>query len=269
MSRTSGAEQQEAPEGTIDPFLRTISFWAGDRPLAALSGYTTHPMSHYGQGRVSCDFVGLARNRRQQAEPGCFQVYASGCAGNVTAGKFNPNTSDNRETLTQRIQDAMGAAWGNTRTFALDQAGFRSAKLRLEPRNDPGFTVADSLQVLAERSATPFTPFKKCLAAMNLSWRERADAGHRLDVPVLDLGVAQILLLPAESYVEYQLFAQWLRPDSCVLVCGYGECAPGYIPIEKAWDEQETNLHDWCWVARGAETRMKQAIVAALAPGGG
>ena len=56
-------------EGTIDPWLKTLSFWDGDRPLLALSCYATHPMSHYGQGHVSSDFVGLARKQRQKEEP--------------------------------------------------------------------------------------------------------------------------------------------------------------------------------------------------------
>jgi hypothetical protein len=68
-----------------------------------------------------------------------------------------------------------------------------------------------------------------------------------------------------------QLLAQQLRPDSFVCVAGYGECAPGYIPIERAWVEDDTNLHDWCWVAPGAEQRMTTALEAALkkSPNGG
>ena len=85
MSRATSAEAKAAPEGTIDPFLKTISFWNGDRAVCALHGYATHPMSRYGQGMVSCDFVGLARNHRQEDDHGCFQIYTSGCAGNVTA----------------------------------------------------------------------------------------------------------------------------------------------------------------------------------------
>ena len=53
-------------------------------------------------------------------------------------------------------------------------------------------------------------------------------------MPVLDFGMAQLLLLPGESYVEYQLLAQEPRPDSFVVTMGYGECAPGYIPTEQA-----------------------------------
>ena len=49
---------------------------------------------------------------------------------------------------------------------------------------------------------------------MGLSWRERADAGDPIEIPCLDFGVAQWLLLPGESYVEFQLAAQRMRPDS-------------------------------------------------------
>ena len=107
-------------------------------------------------------------------------------------------------------------------------------------------------------------PFGQCLAAMGLSWRKRCAAGQPIDVPSIDFGPAQLLLLPAESYVEFQLFAQEQRPKSFVMVMGYGECAPGYIPIERAWRENDDNLGDWCWVGPGSEAAMKQAIAAAL-----
>ena len=47
-TRTSATKDPKAraePEGLIDPFLKTLSFWEGDKPLAALSYYATHPMS--------------------------------------------------------------------------------------------------------------------------------------------------------------------------------------------------------------------------------
>jgi hypothetical protein len=64
--------------------------------------------------------------------------------------------------------------------------------------------------------------------------------------------------------VEYQLLAQALRPDALVLTLGYGDCAPGYIPTERHWDEGDSNLRDWCWVARGAERLMTDALRSAL-----
>src|SRR5262249_24988053 len=154
------------------------------------------------------------------------------------------------------------AAWAATKRQPLERVAFRAAPLRLEPRGGPGFAVAD----LQQRLTADKRPFGQCLAALGLSWRKRADAGHKLSVPVLDLGKAQLVLMPAESYVEYQPLAQRLRPDAFVVVAGYGECAPGYIPIERAWKERDGNLADWCWVAPGSEEAMTRALAAALKP---
>ncbi len=259
-SATRDPYARDQPEGTIDPWLETLSFWDGDKPVAALSCYATHPMSYYGKGGVSADFVGLARKRRQADDPAVFQAYLSGCSGNVTAGKYNDGAPDNRPILADRLYRAMTAAWEATKRVPLTSVSFRSLPLRLEPRGGPGFTVAD----LTKRLTSDPKPFGQCLAALGLSWRKRADAGHKIDVPVLDFGAVQFLLLPAESYVEYQLLAQRLRPDSFVMVAGYGECAPGYIPTEKAVEEGDANLRDWCWVAPGAEKAMTAVLTEAL-----
>jgi hypothetical protein len=71
-------------------------------------------------------------------------------------------------------------------------------------------------------------------------------------------------LLPGESYVEFQLHAQKLRPDSLVITLGYVECAPGSVPTEQAFDKGDGNLRDRCWVAPGAERAMARARGAAL-----
>jgi hypothetical protein len=76
-------------------------------------------------------------------------------------------------------------------------------------------------------------PFDRSEAAMGLAWYERVRRDHRIELPVLDPGPAQ-LLLPGEACVEFQLHAQFLRPESFVMVLGYGECGTGYIPIERA-----------------------------------
>jgi hypothetical protein len=264
MSATRDPKLREYPEGTIDPWLKLLSFWDKDKAIAVLGAYATHPMSYYGKGGVTADFVGLARKRFQADHPQAAVLYLSGCSGNVTAGKYNDGAPENRPVLADKIYKGMTAAWEATKKQPLQQLAFRSAKLRLDPRNDAGFTVAD----LTKRLTTDPKPFGQCLAALGLSWRKRADAGFQLDVPVVDFGPAQYLLLPAEAYVEYQLHAQQVRPDAFVMTAGYGECAPGYIPTERAVEEKDSNLHDWCWVAPGAEKAMKAAIEAALKPVG-
>jgi hypothetical protein len=260
MSATRDPAIRAAEDGLIDPWLRTLSFWDGDRPVVALSVYATHPMSYYGRGGASADFVGLARKRRHADDPGVLQIYASGCSGNVTAGKYNDGATENRPALAERMYRAMKAAWTDTQRRPIGELTFRSAKLRLEPRDGPGFTTAD----LRKRLTDDPRPFGQCLAALGLSWRKRADAGATIDVPALDWGGVQLVLLPAEAYVEYQLLAQKLRPDAFVVTLGYGESAPGYIPTEQAVRENDANLHDWNWVAPGSEARMARALREAL-----
>lgn len=268
-NRSSGSgglpAQSAAPEGTIDPWMRALSFWDEDQPVCVVSNYAIHPMSYWGGGGVTSDFPGLARERRQAETPGVFQIYTSGASGNVTAGKYNDaSRHENRPVLTHRLYRAMVDAWNATQRFPLTQAAFRSIPLPLKPRDDHGLTAAELTAKLDETE----DPRVQCFTALGISWRERMDAGHVLDLPAIDFGPAQILLLPGESYVEFQLFAQQQRPDSFVMTLGYGECGTGYVPIERAWAEHDKNIDSWGWVAPGSESIMHTAIAAALAQSG-
>jgi hypothetical protein len=99
---------------------------------------------------------------------------------------------------------------------------------------------------------------------MGLSSRKMHPAGHEIDVAAIDLGEAQIVLLPGESLVGYQLMAQKMRPDQFVMAIGYGECAPGYIPTDAASREGYAESQQWCWVAPEVESRMAEALRKAL-----
>ena len=259
-SATRNAFAIEADEGTIDPWLKTISFWDGDVPLVAASFYAVHPMSYYGQGEVSADFPGLARRQREAALPGVAQLYVSGASGNVTAGKYNTGARENRPVLAARLAAAMATAWDKTVRQPVGSLGFRVARVNFEPRSDRGFSESELEAVLQPGNR----PFQQCLAAMGLSWRRRLAAGRPVEVPCLEVGKVSVLLLPGESYIEFQLAAQALRPDRFVCVAGYGDGATGYVPTERHRAEHDSNLGDWCWVAPGAEERLHGAIASAL-----
>ncbi len=49
-SSMSGGDKlkADAPEGEIDPFLKTLSFWDGDVPVCGLHVYSVHPMGRWG-----------------------------------------------------------------------------------------------------------------------------------------------------------------------------------------------------------------------------
>jgi hypothetical protein len=244
-----------APVGEIDPLLRTLSFWNNDTPLVALSTYATHPMSRYGQGEVSADFVGLARRKRQVATPDCLQIYASGCSGDVTAGKFNDGSDSSRAQLIDHLTDAMTAAWNTTQKHSLEHVDFRSTPLMLDFYDHADLSRDRLRALLADETATTE---ERILAAMSLSSRERVDAGQPIDLACVDLGAAKLILFPGESFVGYQLMAQELAPESTVLSLGYGECWTGYIPTDAAFSE---GFHEnWLWVAPGSERRIREAL---------
>ena len=256
-SRSGSKEAQEAAEGDIDPWLRTLSFWDGDEPVCALHNYAVHPMSAYGAGKVSADFPGEARAQMQQAHPGTLQIYSTGCAGNVTAGKYNTGDPANKAVLAGRLHDAMERAWKDTQRTPLTGATFKLTLMPLGARATPKHTE----EVLRQRLAEGVKPFDRSEAAMGLAWYERVKRGHRVEVPAIEFDRAHVLmLLPAEAYVEFQLFAQELRPDAFVMAVGYGECGPGYIPVDRAFRENDGNLNDWAWTPPGSEAVMKAAI---------
>ena len=249
------------PIGLIDPMLRTLSFWNGEKPLAAMSTYAVHPMSYYGRGGVSADFIGIARARMQQEIPDALYLYFSGCSGDVVAGKHNDGTESERVKLAGRMYNAMRSAWENTTHHPLTDVAFQAVRLTLPLRDTGAFTEKEQRRTLQNSSTTIFN---RNLAAMGLSWRARHEAGRPIDVCAIDFGTAQFLLMPAESFVEYQLAAQRLRPSSTVLVAGYAESAPGYIPSESAIQERFIESHTWCWVGPDSPSVMHRTIRNAL-----
>lgn len=236
FTRTSATKDPVArgePEGLIDPVLRTLSLWDGDRPLAALHFYACHPMSYYGDGRVSADFCGLARQKRQDEDPGVFQVYFNGCGGNVTAGKYNDGSKGNRVLLRDRMYNGMVAAWKDTKRTPADTFAWRYQPVRLPARTEPSFGEAESRKVLADPKAPAA---RRNNAAYQIAWLKRV--ATPIEVSCLDFGGrAMTLFLPGESFVEYQLAAQRMRPDAAVQVAAYGDDGPGYIPTAAAYLE--------------------------------
>lgn len=259
-SATADPAVRALPEGIIDPYVKTLSFWNGDTPLAALSAYSTHPMSYYGKGGVSADFVGMARAMRQADMPGVFQMYFTGCSGDTTAGKFNDGNPANRPVLAEKMHQGMVKAWENTQRYPLEQVAFRVAALNLVPKNFGGYSEEDSKKTVADANQKTF---QRNLAAMNLSWRKRVAAGEPIDVPVADFGKAKFVVLPGESFVQYQITAQGLSPDAPLLAAGFGECAPGYIPSAVA-SAEGYNEESWCWVEPGSEPLITQALQIAV-----
>ncbi len=210
---------------------------------------------------MTADFPGLARDRLQEKDESVFQIYASGCSGDTTAGKYNDASELSTRGLQDRLYAAMVASWKAAKRQPLTKLDMRSVPLRLPLRSAAGYSQAELEQQLESDN-----PKQRCLAALGLSWRKRHLADHPIDLPIVDLGSAVMVLLPGETYVRFQLEAQKMRPDDFVMVMGYGESAPGFIPMETAWEENDSNLTSWCWVDPGSERPLMDALKSALVP---
>ncbi|MFP6765068.1 MAG: hypothetical protein VB858_15680, partial [Planctomycetaceae bacterium] len=183
------------------------------------------------------------------------QIYVSGCSGDVTAGKYNDGSQANRELLANRLYVAMQAASAATVKHALKSADVRVARLDLPYRQEEQFQ-ADALLTRIHNDKLDVR--QRIHAAMSLSSRMRVVAGAPIDLPVVDLGAAQIVLFPGEAFVGYQLMAQEMRPDKFVLSIGYGECWPGYIPTKSSVEDKFEDT--WLWVAPGCEEPIRTAL---------
>lgn len=229
---TTDAALRAEPEGVIDPQLSLISFWNGDKSLAALSYYACHPQSYYRTGVPSPDFPGIARFMRGQALPETLHVHFNGAGGNIGAGKYNDGAYENRLALAGRLADAMKQAWLATekRPLAADDVQWHVEKVSL-----PLALHLNREKLIAELQAEP--PSGYIVKADQLAWVERCESGHKIDIACLSLSDIRVLHMPGELFVEYQLAAKAMRPDLHVAMAAYGDCGPGYIGTEVAYGQ--------------------------------
>ncbi len=232
-SRSTDSAAIAAPEGLIDPWLKSVSFWNGDQPLVNLIYYTTHPMSHYGKGDVSSDFVGIARESQQQ-KLGFPQLYFSGAGGNITAGKYNDGSPERRYVLADRVEKAMAQAWENTTKTPVSGGDLNWNSVKVTLPLGPHLIEENLISQLESQETDSLEKFT---AAKHLAWLNRTNEGHPVYVSALNIANIWLLNLPGELFVEYQLAAQQMRPKDLVCTAAYEEYGPGYICTEVAYGQ--------------------------------
>jgi hypothetical protein len=232
-SATKDASVRAEPEGVIDPELKLIAFFDGDKPIVVLTYYATHPQSFYRTGRANPDFPGLARNHRQQVT-GIPHIHFNGASGNITAGKYNDGAPANRPVLAERLEAGMAKAWDALQKSPISSAdvGWTSTKVSLPPADHLNEA---SLASTVGNSSQPIV--KRTLAAAGTVFLRRCRVGVQTDIGCVRLGPARMLSMPGELFVEYQLAAQKMRPDLFVTMAAYGDYGPGYIGTSIAYEQ--------------------------------
>lgn len=98
----------------------------------------------------------------------------------------------------------------------------------------------------------------RILAARGPSSFQQVQDYQDIDFPHLNFGVTQLRLFPGKSFVNDQLIAQQMKPDSFVVSIGNGDRWPVYVPTNAAL---ESRFEDkWLCVGPGIENRIRAAL---------
>ena len=220
------------PEGLIDPMLKTIAFYNGDKKLVASHFYACHPMSYYGDGRVSAYFCGLARKQRQSQEPDCLHLYFNGCGGNIGAGKYNDGSKQARVDLTQRIFDGIVTSEADLNPQPIRQLAWQTHDI-LPPLN-PNFDESELMAGISNRENKIVSRNRPSYA---VAFIRRINARLPITLSSLHVNDVSLMHLPAECFIEYQLRAQAAAPNRFIACAAYGDGGPRNIPTEEAYPQ--------------------------------
>jgi hypothetical protein len=225
---------QKLPEGLIDPDVRLVSFWNNDRPLAVLSYYATHPQSYYYTGKTSADFVGMGRDEAETNERTELHIHFNGAGGNITAGKYNDGSHAMRPVLAHRLAAGMKAAWDATTKASVKDLDLDWSTRGVTLPVGEWYDEQERLAILRDEKEQLIPRLQ---AARAISFARRMQAGKKIIIGRLRLGNVDILHMPGELFIEYQLAAQKLRPDFFVCMAAYGDYGAGYVGTSEAYSQ--------------------------------
>ncbi|MCA9174816.1 MAG: hypothetical protein KDB14_10070 [Planctomycetales bacterium] len=230
-----GDDVRHLPAGCIDPWLKSVAFYDGDRKVAACYHYATHPISYCcDSGHVSAEFVGQARRLKEQHDdPDAVHVYFTGCAGNQNTGKYNnSDNKENRQKLAQRIYEGMEAASAKLQPEPIAELSWRTFDILPRPRAD-----LDAEKIQTEISDETRRVVQRNRPAFALAWLRRCAQQMPITLSALHVNQISLLHLPGEPFVEYQLAAQARHSERFVAIAGYGDGGPWYLPTAEAYTQ--------------------------------
>ncbi len=130
----------------------------------------------------------------------------------------------------------MDAAWQATERTPIDDLPIQwdTRDVRLPPA-----AHLEEHALIAMMDNKDDTTLNRVWAARGLAWLRRCQNPEAPPITLsrLRIGKVDLLQLPGELFVEYQLAAQQMRPASFVCTAAYGDYAPGYIGLAMSYDE--------------------------------
>lgn len=253
MRWSSSVEKlQKYPVGLIDPFLRTVAFLGdNDKVLTALHYYTSHPQSIV-RRMVTSDVPGAALEYvRKNSDPSAHHIYFTGCGANITFGKYNlaDQTKNPPDERIKKLGEKLGKGIVSNlkrlekKPLAAIAVKHSSFEMPLASAvSKPDFktldaSIAKKIKGMPEENRNPMTvmwPYGFYMA-LRKNWKELSNTVLSL----LSIGdEINIMSLPSETVVEYQLYAQSLTPEKFLACAAYGQAAYMYIPIAVMYREK-------------------------------
>ena len=249
---------RNAPEGVIDPLLDQIVFYdtAGE-PFTCLSFYACHPQVSNGRRLWSGDTVGVALELFEQTYPHVFPIYFTGCAGDITAGKYTTlNRPRNRLLFGLRLFDGMAAAFDKSRPEPLHRIDWCDRQFDM-PLCETQYEIEHYRAILDDSEATSNVKYKAAIKYHKLK-EQMNTYPYRLSR--LSLNDKHILFLPAEMCIPYQLFAK-AQCRGELAVAAYGDSFLNYVATDEAFDQGGYEVNPaWTEVGKGNEGRIREAI---------
>jgi hypothetical protein len=182
----------------------------------------------------SADFVGMGRDEAEATEKCGLHIHFNGAGGNVGAGKYNDGSHETRPILAHRLAEGMKQAWEDKRKIDTGKLTFDWATREVKLPVADWYNEQDQTITLHNEKEVELNRLK---AARNIAWAQRAKDGPPITVARLRLGPIDILQMPGELFVEYQLAAQKMRSDDFVCLASYGDYGPGYIGTAEAYTQ--------------------------------
>ncbi|PWD51636.1 alkaline ceramidase [Serinibacter arcticus] len=274
------------------PALSLVARTADGRVHARIVTFPCHPVVLDAANRLhSADYVGHVRRALERYDGGAPCVFLTGCAGDVNTGhaaaaSFSDEPAPDRtpqraERVGARVADAL--VRGRTRRVACDAVAVsrHDVDLPLTPV-DPGEVAREAARWRAEIQEAQ--PGRRRLLEAWLVWSDAMTAEDAEEVPsswrgsvtVVRWGDVALVALPGEPFlVTAEAVARGVRERTRgavrdVLVVGYTDGCPGYVPPAEAYEEggyEVVDAHRYYGMpapfARGAaEILQREAVMA-------
>lgn len=252
------AKSRRHLDRTIDPPLDALRFWDATtgEVVATITCYPCHPVVLDATNTmITADYVDALRNGVEN-ETGAPCLALTGAAGDVNTGHA-PTASFRTSGASQRTFERAGEL-GTRLADGLRATGWRRVQSRGAVATSLPVTLdyesitqpyVDARRRSWEERLTNAANGERSVLTCWLDWARHWRPEHLADrwqgrVTCIDLGEAALVTLPGEPFLTVAESLQQAAPH--LMVAGYCDGVPGYLPTSDAYPEGGYEVEDAC-----------------------